>query len=84
MLTIITAMALAAAAQNAPANAAAEPMAMGEMQGMDMSHMDHSKMGHMAAPADSDSCCKHTSDGKMDCAMDKESGSSTHDGHDSH
>lgn len=84
MMTIITAMAVAAAAQNTPANTLAQPMQMGEMQGMDMSHMDHSKMGQMAMGEHGDGCCKHTPDGKMECAMDKKSGGSSHEGHSSH
>ena len=52
MMTLMTAMALAAAAPPAPA----QPMPMGQMQGMDMSQMDHSKMGQMAAMKDC--CCK--------------------------
>jgi hypothetical protein len=53
MLILITAAAVAAAQ---PASAPAEPMHMGETQSMDMSQMDHSKMGQMAAMKDC--CCK--------------------------
>ena len=53
MLILITAAAVAAAQ---PATAPAQPMQMGQMQSMDMSPMDHSKMGQMAAMKDC--CCK--------------------------
>lgn len=84
MLTIMTAMALAGAAQTTPANATAQPKQMGEMQGMDMSQMDHSKMEHMSMGQYGDGCCTHSPDGKMECAMDKKSGASAHEGHSSH
>jgi hypothetical protein len=52
MMTLIAA-ALAAAQ---PATAPAQPVQMGQMQSTDMSQMDHSKMGQMAAMKDC--CCK--------------------------
>jgi hypothetical protein len=52
MMTLIAA-ALAAAQ---PATAPAQPVQMGQMQSRDMSQMDHSKMGQMAAMKDC--CCK--------------------------
>lgn len=83
MLTIMTALALAGAAQIAPANA--QPM---QMQGMDMSHMDHSKMDHsqMAqSKNDGCDCCKKTADGKMECDMSKKDGTaSAHQDHSNH
>ena len=82
MLTIMTAMALAAAAQTAPPSVSAQPMPMGQMHGMDMSQMDHSKMGHMATGKNGDGCCKHGADGKMECNMSGKDGSaSEHQGH---
>jgi hypothetical protein len=53
MMTLIAA-ALAAAQ---PAPAPAQPLQMGQMQSMDMSQMDHSKTGKMAAMKDC-CCCK--------------------------
>lgn len=83
MLNMMTAMALAAAAQTAPAaTPQANPhtqMPMGQMN-MPMGQMDHSKMMNMAHQADG--CCKQTADGKMECAMPGKAGSaSPHQGH---
>jgi hypothetical protein len=65
MLTLMTAMALAAVAPAAPA----QSIPMGQMPGMDMSQMDHSKMGQMNMAQHGDGCCKHGADGKMECSM---------------
>jgi hypothetical protein len=51
MLILITAAA-AAAAQPATAPAPAQPVQMGQMPSMDMSQMDHSKTGKLAAMKD--------------------------------
>lgn len=77
MLTIMTALALAAAAQTAPAAAPANPHAQHGQQApqgqADHPKMDHSKM---------ESCCKKGADGKMECAMhDKAGAGSAHQGH---
>jgi len=78
MLTIMTAMALGAAAPAAPA----QPMPMGQMPGMDMSQMDHSKMDHSAMAKHGDGCCKQTAEGKMECAMPAKTGDApAHQGH---
>lgn len=83
MLTIMTAMALAAAA---PAGASTQPMPMGAMHGMDMSKVDHSNMDHSkmseAMATHGDCCCKQGADGKMECNMSgKDSSASDHQGH---
>lgn len=65
MLTIITALALAAAAQPASAApAAANPHAQ-------HGQMDHSKMGHANMAQHADGCCTKTADEKMECRMMK-------------
>lgn len=69
MMTLIAAMALAAAAPTAPADAHAQTMQMVQMSGMDMSQMDHSKMGHMAMSQNGDGWRKHAADGKMECSL---------------
>ena len=86
MLTIMTAMALGAAAQTAPAAAVPNPHAQHTQTGqmdhskMDHSQMDHSKMGHQG-----DGCCKKGADGKMECAMSKKAGAdSAKQGHSGH
>lgn len=61
MLTIITALALAAAAQPATAAPAANPHGQASH-----SKMDHSKMAQHA-----DGCCAKSADGKMECRMMK-------------
>lgn len=55
MLTIVTALALAAAAQTAPAT---NPHAQHGQTGQ----ADHSKMGQHGG-----GCCKQTAEGKMEC-----------------
>jgi hypothetical protein len=81
MLTIMTAMALAAAAQPAVTAPAANQHAQHTQAGqMDHSKMDHSKMGQHG-----DGCCKKGADGKMECTMSKKTGaSSDHKGHSGH
>lgn len=83
MLTFVTAMTLAAAAQATPANAPIQqPMQMGQMQGMDTSQMSHAKMGNMAMGQKGEDCCKHGADGKLECNMHDHLGSaSVHQGH---
>jgi len=83
MLTIMTAMALGAAAPAVPAQPVPMgQMPMGEMSGMDMSQMDHSKMDHSAMAKHGDGCCKQTAEGKMECAMPGKAGdASAHQGH---
>lgn len=86
MLTMMTAMALAAAAQPTAAAPAANPQAQRaqtsqmDTSRMDRSNMDGSKMGHQG-----DGCCKKGADGKMECAMSsKASTSSASKGHSGH
>jgi hypothetical protein len=59
MMTLMTAMALAAAAPPAPA----QSMPMGPMQGMDMSQTDHSKMDPSAMAKGMACCCKNMAEG---------------------
>lgn len=78
MLTIMTAMALAAAAQPPAAAPAANPHAQHTQTGQ----MDHSKMGHSNMAQHGDGCCKKGADGKMECTMPTKAGAgSTHQGH---
>ena len=67
MLTIITALALATAAQTAQP-APAQPHAQ-HMTGS--GQMDHSKMDHANMAQHADGCCTKTADGKMECRMMK-------------
>jgi hypothetical protein len=83
MMTIVTALALGAAAQTAPAapapDAHAQQMQMGQM---DHSKMDHSKMDHSKMGQKDGDCCKKGADGKMECDMSKKDGAdSAHQGH---
>jgi hypothetical protein len=59
MMTLMTAMALAAAAPPAPAPS----MPMAPMQGVDMSQMDHSKMDHSSVAKGMACCCKDMAKG---------------------
>ena len=81
MLTIMTAMALGAAAQTTPPAAVPNPHTQHTQTGqMDHSQMDHSKMGHQG-----DGCCKKGADGKMECAMSKRAGAgAAQQGHSGH
>lgn len=82
MMSFVTAMALAAAAQAAPAAAnQGTTMPTGQMDHskMPMGQMDHSKMpmGQM-----NDGCCKQTANGKMECRMPGNAGAtSANQGH---
>lgn len=72
MLTIMTALALAAAAQPASAAPVTNPHAQhGQTGQMDHSKMDHSKMDHANMAQHADGCCTKTADGKMECRMMK-------------
>lgn len=76
MFTMIVAAAMAAAPTPVARNADAQApkTQMGQMPGMDMSKMDHSKM--------SDGCCKKNAAGKMECAMPNKAGAASgHQGH---
>lgn len=74
----MTAMALAAANQTAPAAPAVSP----HVQHMQMGQMDHSKMGQMNMGQHGDGCCKKGADGKMACAMSHKAGAgSTQESH---
>ncbi|HXH51944.1 MAG TPA: hypothetical protein VNH53_00745 [Sphingomicrobium sp.] len=86
MLTIMTAMALAAAAQPAATARAANPHAQHMQAGqMDHSKMDHSKMDHSKMGQHGDGCCKKGADGKMECTMPNKAGaSSDHQGNSGH
>lgn len=82
MLALMTAMALAAAAQTAPAAPAVNPHSQHMQTGMDHSKMDHSRMGQMNMAQHGNGCCKTGADGKMECAMFNKAGAgSTHQGH---
>lgn len=67
MLTIITSLALAAAAQPASAAPVTNPHAQHGQTGQ----MDHSKMDHANMAQHADGCCTKTADGKMECRMMK-------------
>ena len=71
MLDIMTAMALAAAAQAAPVGPAANPHTQHAQPAlMDHSKMDQSKTGHKEGCC----CCKKGAGGKMECAMSNQTG----------
>lgn len=82
MLTIVTALALAAAAQAAPSAPATNTRAQHAPTGqVDHSKMDHSKMDHSKMAQHGDDCCKQGADGKMECAMPNKAGTgSSHQG----
>lgn len=83
MLTIVTALALGAAAQTALAAPATHPHAQhAHTSQLDHSKMDHSSMGHPNMAQHGDGCCKQGADGKMECAMPNKAGAgSSHQGH---
>ena len=67
MLTIITALAVAAGAQPTSAATATNPHAQHGKTGQ----MDHSKMDQSNMAQHADGCCTKTADGKMECRMMK-------------
>ena len=81
MLTTMTALALAAVAQTAPAVPATIDHAQtGQADGSKVSHsmVSHSNMVQHG-------CCKRSADGKMECAMLNKAGDgSAHQGHSGH
>ena len=85
MLTIMTAMALGAAAQTTPPAPATNLRAQHTQTGqMDHSRRDHSKMDHSKMAQHGDGCCKKGADGKMECAMHKAGAGSARAGHSGH
>ena len=86
MFTMMTAMALGAAAPAVPQAAATNPHAQHSQGGqMDHSKMDHSKMDHNKMAEHSKGCCKHGPDGKMECSMSGKARSAAgHQGHSGH
>ncbi len=85
MFIIMTAVALAGAAQTTPAAPAATPQAQHAQTGqMDHSKMDHSKMDHSKMSHKGGGCCKKGADGKMECAMHKAGAGSAQQGHSGH
>ena len=79
MLTIMTAMALAAT------QAPAAPAPNAHAQHTQAGQMDHSKMDHSKMAQHGDGCCKKGADGKMECSMSNKAGASSgqrgHSGH---
>lgn len=82
MFTILTGLALAAAAQTTPTAPALHMHAQHPQTGQaHQSQMDHSKMGQSNMAQHDGGCCKQGADGKMECAMHRADATSTQPGH---